>query len=222
MGTEKIFVTPDGGMRISVAKCGHIRTNTGFIENVTNGQAVLIDAPFGAFDVSEKTLSSGTNVVAVFFTHWHWDHIGDGNIFSKLGAKTYAHALDKELIEHTELANTFSGIDEELVPCKIDATVGDGDVIDIGGWLAIKCLWVPGHSAGDLAFYIKSAGCVFAGDTLFRGGIGRSDFPGGDGKLLASAIVEKLFPLPDNTIVIPGHGNFTTIGSEKTSNEFFH
>jgi glyoxylase-like metal-dependent hydrolase (beta-lactamase superfamily II) len=215
-----VAASPDGNIRFFVAKCGHIDTNTGFIVNIARGEAVLIDAPFGALEMSKNLLPEETKVSAVLFTHGHWDHIGNAHIFKRLGAKTYAHRLDKLFIEQPEVMAMFVGIDDELVPCKVDVDVNDNDSIQIGDWLNILCRWVPGHAAGDLIFYIKSLQCVFTGDTLFQGCIGRSDLPGGDGQLLIAGIKEKILTLPDDTLVIPGHGNFSTIGAEKLGNEY--
>ncbi|MDR1596059.1 MAG: MBL fold metallo-hydrolase [Puniceicoccales bacterium] len=220
MDRKKFLVASSDGVNVYVAKCGHIKTNTGFIENYVRGEAVLIDAPFGSFDASKKILSHGTKVVALLFTHCHWDHIGDGHIFRGLGARTYAHALDRPLIENPELMAMLTGIGDELIPCRIDVEIADGDCVNVGNWLSIDSRWVPGHAAGDLAFYIESSSCVFAGDTLFRGGIGRSDLLGGNELLLIRGIKEKILSLPDGTIVIPGHGNFSTIAREKLHNEF--
>jgi glyoxylase-like metal-dependent hydrolase (beta-lactamase superfamily II) len=219
-GESKILIASKENVRIYVSRCGHIDTNTGFIENSERGEAVLIDAPFGSFAAGEKIFSPGTKVIAVLFTHGHWDHIGDGHIFQKLGAKIYAHGLDKVLIQHPELMALFAPIDEKLIPCKIDADVADGDPININGWLDLACFWVPGHTMGGVTFYAEKFGCIFVGDTLFKGGIGRTDLPGGDENLLISGIGEKILTLPDDTTVIPGHGHFTTVGKEKIGNEF--
>ncbi|MDR1433216.1 MAG: MBL fold metallo-hydrolase [Puniceicoccales bacterium] len=221
MSFGKFLVASNGGVSVYAAKCGHIDTNVGFIENVERSEAVLIDASFGSFAASKKILSHGTKVIAVFFTHGHWDHIGDGHIFRNLGATTHAHGKDRAFIERPQLMAMFAGIEDELVPCGIDVDVEDGDEVSVGGWLRVSCRWVPGHAAGDLVFYLEDLGCAFTGDTLFAGCIGRTDLPGGDEQLLIDGIKRKILTLPNDITVIPGHGRHTTVGYEKANNEFF-
>jgi glyoxylase-like metal-dependent hydrolase (beta-lactamase superfamily II) len=213
-------VAAAGDGRVTVVKCGQLGTNTSFIENTQNGEVALIDAPFGSFEAAKKILPSGARVISLLFTHGHWDHIGDAYLFREAGARTHAHALDRPMIEHTDAIGRYLGAPGNLIPCPIDGDITDGAVVTVGDWLTISCRWVPGHSPGGLAFYVKSLGCVFCGDTLFRGCIGRSDLPGGDEGALISAIGEKILPLPDDTIVIPGHGAFTTVGNEKATNDY--
>ncbi|MDR1413783.1 MAG: MBL fold metallo-hydrolase [Puniceicoccales bacterium] len=220
MDRSKFLVAAEGDLSVFVVKCGHIDTNVGLIENASCREAVVIDASFESFEKSKKILSPGTKVVAVFFTHGHWDHMGDGHIFQKNGAKVYAHRLDRALIEHPELMANFINIEEKLMPCRIDCEVEDGTEMNVNGWLSATCSWVPGHTMGGVIFYMPTLHCVFAGDTLFRGCIGRSDFPGGNEALLIDGIRNKILTLPEDSIVVPGHGKFTTIGNEKTDNEF--
>ncbi|MDR2432156.1 MAG: MBL fold metallo-hydrolase [Puniceicoccales bacterium] len=217
MHRSKFLVASNEEVQIFVTKCGPIGNNVGFIENAKRHKAVLIDAPFGAFEASKSMLLPDTKIISILFTHGHWDHVGDGHMFKSLGIQTYAHGFDKLLIEHPEFVTMIVGSGMNLISCKIDVEIKDNDIINIDGWLEIFCRWIPGHAAGDLAFYIKSLGCVFTGDTLFKGNIGRSDLPGGNESLLISGIKEKLLTLPQDTTVIPGHGKFTTILKEKSN-----
>jgi glyoxylase-like metal-dependent hydrolase (beta-lactamase superfamily II) len=210
-------------MHAFTVECGPLGTNAGFIENVKNNEAVLIDAPPEAFDIGKIFLSENTKVVAVLFTHGHWDHCGDGHIFRELGAKTYAHSLEKPMIEDANLTMElmkFCGVElarigVELIPCKVDVEINGDCEININDWLDVSCRCVPGHSPGSLAFYFSKFECAFVGDTLFNCGIGRSDLPGGDAQLLNLSIEEKILSMPDETIIIPGHGPITKIIDEK-------
>ena len=112
------------------------------------------------------------------------------------------------------LSMMFSG---NPVALKADETVNDNDVVEILG-TKVKCIEVPGHTKGGMCFYFEENKMLFAGDTLFAGSIGRSDFPTGDGEALVRNIKEKLLVLPEDTVVYPGHNNRTTIGREKVDN----
>ena len=97
--------------------------------------------------------------------------------------------------------------------------LADGDTLDLDG-LAVHCLHTPGHSPGGISFHMPDAELVIAGDALFQGSVGRTDFPDSDPQALLSGIREKLYTLPDATTVLPGHGPATTIGQEKQTNPF--
>ena len=103
---------------------------------------------------------------------------------------------------------------------KADKTVRDGEEIELIG-LNIKCIEVPGHTIGGMCYYIPDLKSLFDGDTLFRGSVGRSDFPTGNGEDLINNIREKLLTLPEDTNVFPGHDSPTTIGREKEHNYYF-
>lgn len=223
--SSPFFTTSKGDIKITVEKCGDLRTNTGFVENKNRKEAILIDAPFGAFEKAGSIFSKETKIVAVLFTHWHFDHIGDGHLFKELGAETYSSIPSKELIEDPSsmrsfFATFFSAFFCDTVPFEIDHEVTDKCTIDVCDWARFFCRLVPGHTTGDVAYYMESMNCLFTGDTMFSGCIGRSDFPGGDQELLISGIKEKLFVFPHETLVVPGHGRLTTIGDEIANNRF--
>lgn len=151
-------------------------------------------------------------------THMHLDHIfGNEYVRSK-------YDLDIEAAREDDfLGRSLSAQAREFrMPLKVtdrglDREIHDGDVIKIGSG-ALKVLAVPGHSPGSMALWCEGAGFVITGDALFRGSIGRTDLPGGDFATLVKSIRTRLLTLPDNTVVLPGHGDETTIGWEKAHN----
>ena len=109
-------------------------------------------------------------------------------------------------------------INEE--PASLGGYIKDGDRMRFGN-TTLEAIHAPGHSPGGMVFYCKDSACMFSGDVLFQGSIGRADLDGGDFSTLRRSIIERLFVLPDETIVYPGHGDATSIGNEKTNNPFF-
>ena len=130
--------------------------------------------------------------------------------------KVYIGEKDEVLLADPGLNLSFDFIGRPF-STKADVFLQDGEELELIG-LHIKCLEVSGHTKGGICYYIESLNAVFDGDTLFHGSIGRSDFPTGDPAALVNGIKEKLFSLPDETVVLPGHDSTTTIGKEKKYN----
>jgi glyoxylase-like metal-dependent hydrolase (beta-lactamase superfamily II) len=206
------------GTTIDVYPLGPLRTNVGLI--VQQGQGFVIDAPpESAETIFSIATKKKIQLKALLITHYHWDHIGDASIFRERGLEVYAYALDVPFIEHVEHAELLLPIDFLIESCKIDHILADGIHFTIGE-LSVQALWIAGHVKGGVAYYFKDFGVCFVGDTLFAGTVGRSDFPGGNKHTLFRNIREKLYFLPDETQVIPGHGWLTTIGKEKRENPY--
>ena len=123
------------------------------------------------------------------------------------------------LEQASAMARSFGFIYEEKQP-SLGRHICDNDIISFGN-SQLKAINVPGHSPGSIVFYCQEASCIFAGDVLFYGSIGRADLKGGDYDVLRKGIQDKLFILPDETRVYPGHGPSTSIGYEKNNNPFF-
>lgn len=154
-------------------------------------------------------------------THGHADHIG-GNAELKRAfpdAPLIIGVNDAPLLADAEL-NLSAPFGVPITSPPAERTVREGDIVEAAG-IRLEVLDIPGHSPGHVAFVRREQPCiVFGGDILFREGIGRYDFPGSDGRLLLQGIREKLFSLPPETVVYPGHGPVTTIGHEKRFNPF--
>lgn len=188
-------------------------------------EAVVID-PGCFYDEEKQTLKKyiQTNELTlkhVLNTHLHLDHIfGNAFMYREFGLKPEANKADEFWIELAPAQSRSFGfkLKDELIP--IGNYLCDGDTITFGN-TTLEAIHVPGHSPGSLVFYCKDANCAFSGDVLFQGSIGRADLAGGNFDDLKENICSRLFVLPNETIIYPGHGAPTTIGIEKVENPFF-
>lgn len=170
-----------------------------------------------------KKFIADNNLVIKYLlnTHLHLDHqFGNAWAAAEYGVLPLAHRNDEKLIDNLPSQAMLFGIPDSVDAQPLGGYIAEGDEIKIGG-SNLKAIFVPGHSAGSLCFYSASDGILIVGDVLFAGSIGRTDLPGGDFDLLTNGIREKLFTLPLDTKVYPGHGPTTSIDREINSNPFF-
>jgi glyoxylase-like metal-dependent hydrolase (beta-lactamase superfamily II) len=212
-------------MKIKTFVFNMIGVNTFVLYDDTR-QAAIIDC--GCLKAEEQTTlkncieTENLTVKHLLNTHLHLDH-AFGNAWA---AQTFGLQPEGNPLEETELpplqqqAARF-GIRINEPPAAFGRYLNDGDTVTFGH-VTLQCLHIPGHSPGSLAFYAEQAACVFSGDVLFQGSIGRTDLWGGDFNLLINGIRSKLLTLPDHTTVYPGHGPATTIGEEKRFNQYLH
>ncbi len=168
--------------------------------------------------IYEELSRRGFEVAAIYLTHAHFDHIGGVDKLRELsGAKVYAYENEKRLCEdpYYNLSSDYG----RGITIKPDGYLTDGEMCEAAG-LSFKLLATPGHTEGSCCFYFPDDNILISGDTLFEGSVGRTDFPGGSMSTLVRSCHEKLFVLPDETVVYPGHGGTTTIGYEKVYNSF--
>jgi len=197
---------------------GAFQENCWVIGNRRTGEAICVDPGDEPDEILAMARDMGVRIKYIANSHAHIDHIlGVGAIRDGTGARFLLHPADLELARHTaDSARRWVGV-EIANPPDPDALLADGDTIDIDG-LALRVLHTPGHTQGSVCFYAN--GLLFAGDTLFQGSIGRTDLPGGDQDQEMASIVERLLVLPDDTIVLPGHMDQTTIGQERARNPY--
>lgn len=184
-------------------------------ENTRDG--VIID-PGDSFETVKKTLSEEKiNIKAILLTHGHFDHTFRVEEVRELtGAPLYAHANEVELLKNADFNR--SGYRGLFISVTVDETFADGDVFTVGA-AKLQVIHTPGHTAGGVCYYDADAKIIFTGDTLFKETIGRTDMPTGDHATLVSSVRERLFSLPDDVRVYPGHEESTTISHEKKHNQ---
>lgn len=154
-------------------------------------------------------------------THLHLDHqFGNAFATTTFGILPIAHKNDEKLIDNITSQAMMFGIPQKVEAQKLGGYIAEGDEISFGN-TTLQAIFVPGHSAGSICFYSSKDKVLIAGDVLFAGSIGRTDLPGGNFAQLTEGIRQKLFILPPDTTVYPGHGPTTTIGNEIKSNPFF-
>jgi hydroxyacylglutathione hydrolase len=183
-------------------------------------KAAIIDPGGDEEKILAEVEKMGVSVEYIIATHGHPDHVcGNRKIQEATGAKIVMHSADELFFGKAEVKNYFSMLGLEPSPAA-DLKVEEGDVITIGE-VKFQVFHTPGHTPGGMCLY--NAPDLITGDTLFVGGLGRTDFPGGSHQELLTSIRTKLLVLPPETIVWPGHGyggHQSTIGEEKRSNPF--
>ncbi len=193
--------------------------NCSIVGDLETKQAVVVDPGGNPERILEEVESLGLAVCAILHTHAHFVHfLASGHIKVATGAPLCLHPNDKDLWNMLEIQCQMFGVPYAPVPPP-DQWIQDEEEMVIGPYTA-TVLHTPGHTPGSTCFYFQSEDLVFSGDTLFRGGIGRTDLWGGDGRAIVQSIRDRLFSLKEETLVIPGHGGESSIGRERESNMF--
>jgi len=198
---------------------GVFQENCWVIGNRRTGEAICVDPGDQPEEILALARDMGVTIKLIANSHAHIDHVmGVHGIHSATGAKFLLHQSDLELLRNGwKGAAARFGIDVGQGPPDPDAFVADGDVVEVEG-LQLRTITTPGHTPGSVSFYAD--GVLFSGDTLFRGSIGRTDLPGGSLEEEMSSIVNRLLVLPEETVVLPGHMDETTIAFERKHNPF--
>jgi hydroxyacylglutathione hydrolase len=212
--TSKVY-----GMIHEILPVGPLQCNCSIFGDEQTREAMVVDPGAEISRILEILALHSLKVTAIVITHAHIDHIGGAQKLKQAtGAPVYMNLNDAELQKMLPVQATWLGMPEPE-PVAIDVPAKDGDRILVGA-TEFHVLHTPGHTQGSISLYAPSEQKLIAGDTLFRDSIGRTDLPGGDGRQIIRSIHQKLMPLPEETIVIPGHGPNSDIGREKRMNPF--
>lgn len=198
---------------------GPLQCNCSILGDESSGEAIVVDPGADIPRIQAILTRHGLTVKQIIITHAHIDHIAGAQQLKALtGAPILYNQLDLPLIAMMDVQAAWLGMaTPEVAPP--DDTLRDGQTIGVSG-ITGTILHTPGHTEGSVCLHIPAANLLLAGDTLFAGSVGRTDLPGGDTRTLLQSIHDRLLPLPDTTVVIPGHGGNTTIGKERDTNPF--
>lgn len=203
-------------MKIDSVVVSQCATNC-FICYVEDGRGFIVDPGDQAMLIKNKVTRLGVKPEAILITHAHFDHIGAvKELKEAYDIPVIAPLEEKEFLADPSLNMTVQWT-EEPVSLQADTSVKDGEAFTLIG-RPVTSIHTPGHTPGSSCFYFPEDGILISGDTLFCESLGRYDFPGGSGRDIIQSIVKKLFTLPEDTIVYPGHGEATSIAHEKTYN----
>jgi len=197
---------------------GFIATNCYIVGSDTAGKAMVIDPGADSKPILKVRNQDNLTLSLIVVTHSHFDHTGAVKALKDATGAKFAVGAEADRSSpgaFIKLVAAMSGGSAKIP--EPDLFLSDGDSIDIDG-LHFKVLFTPGHSPDEISIY--GHGMLFSGDTLFNAGIGRTDFPGCSYEQLEHSILTKLYTLPDDTVVYPGHGPATTIGRKKRGNPF--
>ncbi|HWC96558.1 MAG TPA: MBL fold metallo-hydrolase [Candidatus Sulfopaludibacter sp.] len=198
---------------------GVLQCNCSVFGDEQTGEAMVVDPGDEISRILAILTRHNLTVKAIVITHAHIDHIGGAQKLKQAtGAPVYMNPNDAELQAMMPVQAQWIGV-QTPDAVDIDVPANDGDRLVVGV-TEFHVLHTPGHTQGSVSLYIPAEQMLVAGDTLFQSSIGRTDLPGGDYHQIQRSIRDKLLPLPEETIVIPGHGPNTTIGDEKEFNPF--
>jgi hydroxyacylglutathione hydrolase len=198
---------------------GPLQCNCSVIGDETTREAIVIDPGDDIEDVLGLIRKHNLQVKQIVITHAHIDHVGGAmKLRAATGAPILLNQNDYALLKMLDAQAAWIGV---AAPGKveIDQSIGQADTVKTGS-LTANVLHTPGHTEGSICLYFPMEQKLIAGDTLFAGSIGRTDLPGGSFEKIIRSLHEKVLALPDETVVVPGHGPLTTIGDERESNPF--
>ncbi|MEX0783233.1 MAG: MBL fold metallo-hydrolase [Dehalococcoidia bacterium] len=198
---------------------GVFQENCWVVGNRRTREAICIDPGDQPDEILALARDMGVEIKLIANSHAHIDHVlGVQGVHAATGAKFLLHHQDLDLLrDGFKMSAARFGLDPTQAPPDPDAFVEDADVVEVEG-LQLRAITTPGHTPGSVSYYTE--GMLFSGDTLFRGSIGRTDLPGGSFDEEMRSICDRLLALPDDTLVLPGHMDETSIEFEKKHNPF--
>jgi hydroxyacylglutathione hydrolase len=200
---------------------GPLQCNCSIIGDDSTHEGMVIDPGDEIEEVLAIIAKHHLQIKQIVVTHAHLDHVGGAKkLRAATGAPILLNQNDQELLAMLDVQAAWLGMDDPG-KVEIDQNAQDGDVLKTGS-LGATVMHTPGHTEGSICLYFPTEKKLIAGDTLFAGSIGRTDLPGGSMRKILSSLHEKVLALPDETIVLPGHGPTTTIGQERESNPFLN
>ena len=212
-------------LRIESQTLGPFATNTFLVIDDATKHCLVVDAPPEGAAFLPIINERGLVLEALLLTHGHWDHIADARAFADAGARIYAHKADADCYAHPERYAPFY---RAALPWLTEA---DFQAVEIAHWVKggdkmillgreFEVRHVPGHCPGNVLFYCAAEKLAFPGDAIFAGSVGRSDLPGGSWPVLLKSIREQIYTLPEDVVLLPGHGGETTVGQEIQTNPY--
>jgi glyoxylase-like metal-dependent hydrolase (beta-lactamase superfamily II) len=198
---------------------GPLQCNCSIVGDEQSHEAIVIDPGDEIESVLAILGKHNLTVRQIVVTHAHIDHVGGAmKLKQATGAPILLNENDSALLAMLDVQASWLGM-RSPGAVHIDDSVSDGDVVQ-AGTLQAQVMHTPGHTEGSICLLFQPHNLLIAGDTLFAGSIGRTDLPGGNYKKIIDSIHSKLLALPDQIVVVPGHGQLTTIGQERDSNPF--
>ena len=205
-------------IKIGRMMLGVCQTNCYFVYREGSSKVIFIDPADYGEQIFKAMKDNGFEVVAILLTHGHFDHIwGCSRLRQLTSAPVYAYEGEEKVLLSADL-NVSAGAGRACT-VKANTLLKDGEEVTVEG-MTFKLIATPGHTQGSCCYYFEEANMLISGDTLFEESVGRTDLPTGSMSTLVRSVKDKLFVLPDDTVVYPGHGDSTTIEHEKKYNPF--
>ena len=197
---------------------GSMQCNCSILTCPHTNKAIVVD-PGGDIDEIKSRLGDA-RVKCILITHAHFDHVlAARDLQEATGAPIYLHRADRWLYRIMPLQYKIFGVKGFRRPPKISSYLRDGDKVQVGA-MTLTVMHTPGHTPGSVCYHCRKHRLLIAGDTLFKGAVGAWQYPGGSLNQLVASVTDKVMQLPDDTVVVPGHGEETTIGAERAENPY--